>query len=438
MAKKTIHIDGGTTSFEIDKSRTAYVLDKNETLSFSKIATDPAGNIDDIVLTINGTLTTSVTALEIGAANSRDNTVIIGKAGIVDSRSDAIVLLGDNTTFINRGTVYTSGVSDPIAVMSTGDDGRFTNAGFLKADVGFDITGNGNRVVNSGVMANFSGTIGIEFHSVAGDVNRVINTGIMHGTVGVIGADGREIIINKGEMTAGVQLGGGDDIVVTSGIMGGDVNLDAGNDRFTLRGNGNVSQLAGGAGDDVLDVRRGNELSVSSTIYGGADDDVFIISRNDLALGEFAGGGTDTVKSTVSFTLADEFENLVLIGTKAINGTGNGTANALTGNDARNTLSGMGGMDILNGAGGNDVLTGGTAADLFVFQSKSGKDVITDFTDGSDRIDLSDYKGIGAFQDLEGRISQNGADTVITLKNGDRITLDNVDAGNLTVADFQF
>lgn len=439
MAKSTIHIpsDGGT-DFVIDKSNRSYILDDGRILSSATIETDPVDNIDNIVLTIDGLMTGDSIAIDIGAANSSGNKIIIGKSGLVDATMHAISTEGQNTRIANLGTIFGSDPDNSVGIESMGDGARISNSGFLKAATGFEITGNDNLIVNSGVMTGHSGMIGIEFFSQTGEFNRFTNTGIMQGGEAVRGGDGAEKITNRGDMHGSVKLGAGDDVLVTSRNIGGDIRMDDGNDRVTLKGKGAFTSLEGGTGEDVFDLRAGDELSLAVTIGGGMDDDTIIVSRNDLFLKEIAGGGTDTVKSTVSFTLGNEFEDLVLIGTKAVDGTGNILANHITGNDKHNTLNGMAGMDELNGGRGNDVLTGGADADLFVFLAKAGRDVITDFTDGADKIDLKDYKGIGSFDDLEGRIDQDGADTVITLKNGDKITLDNFDAGNLTMIDFQF
>ncbi|WP_172123509.1 MULTISPECIES: M10 family metallopeptidase C-terminal domain-containing protein [unclassified Devosia] len=86
-------------------------------------------------------------------------------------------------------------------------------------------------------------------------------------------------------------------------------------------------------------------------------------------------------------------------------GTGTDAADTLTGDGAANVLDGRAGNDVINGAGGNDTiigglgrdtLTGGAGNDLFVFKnvaemgrSAFSRDVITDFTPGQDKIDLS-------------------------------------------------
>ncbi|MCW1248513.1 Ig family protein, partial [Pseudomonas sp. SAICEU22] len=62
----------------------------------------------------------------------------------------------------------------------------------------------------------------------------------------------------------------------------------------------------------------------------------------------------DSVRSSVSWTLGTNLENLTLTGVAAINGSGNALDNVLIGNAAANVLNGLGGADTLDGGAGND------------------------------------------------------------------------------------
>jgi Ca2+-binding RTX toxin-like protein len=92
---------------------------------------------------------------------------------------------------------------------------------------------------------------------------------------------------------------------------------------------------------------------------------------------EKASEGTDTVQSSVTYTLTANVENLTLTGTAAIKGTGNTASNMIVGNGGANTLSGGSGNDILSGGGGNDVMTGGQGADTYVVALGGGSDLIS-------------------------------------------------------------
>ena len=144
--------------------------------------------------------------------------------------------------------------------------------------------------------------------------------------------------------------------------------------RNTITGNSGNNTLNGGNGID--------------TLIGGLGNDVYVVDTTTDTIIEKANEGTDTVKSSVTYTLGDNLENLTLTGAAAINGTGNAANNTLIGNSGNNTL---------NGGLGADTLTGGTGSDTFVFQfgqsPVSGADRITDFAIGTDKIDLLTTSG---------------------------------------------
>ncbi len=152
--------------------------------------------------------------------------------------------------------------------------------------------------------------------------------------------------------------GGGNDLLKGLGdadtLLGGD-----GNDRL-LGGDGNDS-LLGGTGSDILDGGTGSDIMVGDT-----GDDIYVVDNSSDQVIEMANEGTDRVNASIGYTLGANVENLVLTGTAAINGTGNGLDNALTGNAAGNALDGGSGNDVLKGNAGSDALLGGAGNDKLI------------------------------------------------------------------------
>lgn len=148
-------------------------------------------------------------------------------------------------------------------------------------------------------------------------------------------------------------------------------NAVGGSGNDYLLGNALNNMLSGGAGNDTLNGDTGMD-----TLIGGTGDDTYIINSTGNILYEAAGEGTDTVISTVSYTLSTNFENLTLSGTKAINGTGNELDNILIGNNANNILDGGAGNDTMMGGKGNDTYIVDSAGDIVRELVSSGTDTV--------------------------------------------------------------
>lgn len=119
--------------------------------------------------------------------------------------------------------------------------------------------------------------------------------------------------------------------------------------------------LRGGPGNDRLNGGSGNDQ-----MFGGQGNDTYVVDSLGDVVTENADQGLDTVRASISWSLGNHLEDLTLIGTAAINGTGNEGENIITGNEADNVLRGLGNIDLLIGRGGNDRLNGGTGDDILL------------------------------------------------------------------------
>jgi Ca2+-binding RTX toxin-like protein len=154
-------------------------------------------------------------------------------------------------------------------------------------------------------------------------------------------------------------------------LMGsGDIE-GSGNDLANfLTGNEGDNQLFGFTGNDALDGAGGDDTLDggigADTMIGGIGDDTHVVDDIGDVVTEGFEEGTDTVRSSIDYSLAANFEHLFLTGSSDIDGTGNNAGNIIRGNDGANLLSGGGGQDSLSGGFGNDTLDGGSGADTMV------------------------------------------------------------------------
>ncbi|OFW80269.1 MAG: hypothetical protein A2887_06025 [Alphaproteobacteria bacterium RIFCSPLOWO2_01_FULL_40_26] len=107
--------------------------------------------------------------------------------------------------------------------------------------------------------------------------------------------------------------------------------------------------------------------------------------------------------------------------------------NAYTG-DGNDTIIGSDLANEIWGGRGNNILTGNGGADIFVIKKNATTtDRITDFKPGEDKIDLTDFRNV-SLSDLT--ITQNGANAEIRFISGQKIILENINAGQILTDSF--
>ncbi|WP_311274803.1 calcium-binding protein [Methylobacterium sp. WCS2018Hpa-22] len=165
----------------------------------------------------------------------------------------------------------------------------------------------------------------------------------------------------------------------------------------TILGKGGDDTLSGGRGDDLLDGGTG-----ADKMTGGLGNDTFVVDSVLDQVIEAAKQGTDLVKSSISFTLGANVENLTLTGASGLSGYGNELANILIGNAGKNILDGKGGIDTMRGGAGNDV--------YYVDHAKD--QVIEAATQGSDKVISSVNYALATGQAIETLQAATGKATV--------------------------
>ncbi|MFP3676411.1 retention module-containing protein [Pseudomonas sp. SIMBA_041] len=244
-------------------------------------------------------------------------------------------------------------------------------------------------------------------HDIAPDAHGTYTASDNHG-----GSDtaGVTITYQDGHTLTGTA---GDDTLI-AGTGNNIINAGDGNDVLTA-GSGN-NELHGGAGNDLLFSGTGNDLldggtGIDTVSYAHATAGVTV----DLSLltpQNTGGAGTDTLTGIENLVGSNFNDSL----------TGDNSSNVINGGLGDDILNGGGGDDFLIGGLGNNTLTGGAGADTFQWlKGNSGHDVVTDFTPGTDKLDLSQLlqgeNGTSASLDdyLHFKVTGSGASLVTSI-----------------------
>ncbi len=163
------------------------------------------------------------------------------------------------------------------------------------------------------------------------------------------------------------------------------------------------------------------------TRAGGPGDDTYVVTDPRMFILEQPDQGVDSVLAWVDYVLPSNVENITVAA---------GWGLHVTGNAASNFVTGGAGDDVLNGGpGGDDVLTGGGGRNLFIVAAGTGRDVITDFHPGQDRI-LLDGFDFSTVNDVVAALQPGETQAVLPFTNGERLVIWNSTGSPLSAADF--
>lgn len=423
-ANTSFHVDDDTYTFDTDRPfiKTLYDAGGNDTISVANFSLGCVLDLTDghysSISIPSGALPPGAVENNTGIYDGTDNLAIAYGTVIENATggSGNDQLLGNAVANILNGGVgadtMQGGDGSDIYYVDNKND-RVTETNSSAATGGVDLVNSylnnytlGANIENGAVLAtgaaNLTGN-GLDNTLYAGAGNNTLNGGARTDTVSYASA---ATAVTVSLVSTGAQAtgGSGSDTLIGIENLVGSINND------TLTGNTGNNVLDGGLGNDIL--------------AGGAGNDTYVINVAADRIKELSGQGTDTIMSTISYSLVDtdgsgsnggNVENLTLTGSDAINGTGNGLGNTLIGNSAANILTGNAGNDkLVGGAGadqliggsGQDTLTGGLDADVFKFnfQTETGaaattSDIITDFSHKQgDKIDLSSIDANTAFK----------------------------------------
>ena len=307
-----------------------------------------ATNVENLILTGTGNIN--------GAGNDLANT-ITGNAGnnTIDGGTGEDNLVGgagDDTYLVNS-------ISD--VVLEAASEGTDT----VQSSISYTLTANVENLFLTGT-SNISGTGNALNNLLTG--NSAAN--ILSGEVG----DDTYVVDNAGDVVTEASGGGTDTVqaFISYALTANVENLLlTGTSNINVTGNDLANIITGNEGNNTIDGGAG-----ADNLAGGAGDDTYLVDNTSDVVSEEASEGTDTVQSSVSYTLATDIEGLLLIGADSINGTGNDLANTITGNSGKNTIDGGAGADNMAGDAGNDIYIVDNSGDVVTEAASEGTDTV--------------------------------------------------------------
>ncbi|SPO61924.1 Heme peroxidase (fragment) [Pseudomonas inefficax] len=353
-------------------------------------------NVADVVIEAMGAGTDTVrTSLaSYGMANNIENLIYTGVGNFFGGGNtlDNIISGGAGNDLLNGGIGadrLVGGLGNDTYMVDNAGDVVIEAAGAGTDTVrtslaSYGMANNIENLIYTGVGNFFGGGNTLDNVITGGAGNDLLNGGA--GADRLVGGLGNDIYVvdNAADVVIETTGAGTDTVRTTLASYGMANNIEnliyTGVGNFFGGGNTLDNIISGGAGDDLLNGGIG-----ADRLVGGLGNDTYMVDNAGDVLIEAAGGGTDTVRTTLaSYGMADNIENLIYTGVGNFFGGGNTQDNIISGGAGNDVLNGGVGNDLLNGGAGNDLLNGGAGNDQLL--GGIGNDTL-DGGDGNDSLD---------------------------------------------------
>ncbi len=207
------------------------------------------------------------------------------------------------------------------------------------------------------------------------------------------------------------------EVSLDNGLPADDPLILGGAANDVLQGTAQDDEIRGAGGDDTLTGVNGNDVIIggggNDLLRGGAGEDRLSGNNDDDRL--FGGDDTDrlTGGGGADRLYGENGADFLM---------GGADDDRLAGGSGNDRLTGGAGDDRLDGGSGNDRLVGGGGEDMFVFAPGGGSDVIVDFEDNVDALNLRDYD-FASTQDALSNAHETANGVVFNFGDGDRLVV---------------
>jgi trimeric autotransporter adhesin len=357
-----------------------------------------------VIASVSYTLPTNVNSLSLSGTAALQGT---GNSGndILTANTGADTLVagsGSDTLIAGAGTAVDSFVggtgSDLFMVGHAGDVvtvGATHGADTIQSSLSYTLPTNVNTLALTG-SANLAGVAVSGNNSVIGNAgNDTLKAGSGSDTlvagVGIdtlVGGTSADTFVVNNSADVLVSLSATANTVVSSFSYTLGTNMTS----LILQGSANLIG-AGNAVVNSIQANSGNDTLVAgsgvSSLVGGLGTDLFIINNTLDVVSEAhpEKSDIDTIQSSVSYTLPNTVDVLLLSGTASLSAHGNSNADEIVGNGGANVLTAGNGNSTLVAGTGLATLIGGSGNNTFVINNVT--DVIQETIEGHNNVLMS-------------------------------------------------